>query len=187
MMKSLRCRPPILCVHHVTVTLPHSVRSAGWWPSSSASSPTLFVKARACTKLSELNALSKRLIPSTSMIFHVGTCGRNPSISASVSVGSPLRQATHFICVSWSIQPPLWVLVSFEGTRGTKGRASGTSLAGRRFATERRNRNALFTTSLYFLVGGVEREYVADKRRKKTTSLPDKHKQLEHRGPPKRP
>src|SRR5258708_1890294 len=107
MMKSLRCRPPILCVHHVTVTLPHSVRSAGWWPSSSASSPTLFVKARACTKLSKLNALSKRLIPSTSMIFHVGTCGRNPSISASVSVGSPLRQATHFICVSWSIQSPL--------------------------------------------------------------------------------
>ncbi len=29
MMKSLRCNPLILCVHHVTVTLPHSVRIAG--------------------------------------------------------------------------------------------------------------------------------------------------------------
>jgi hypothetical protein len=28
-MKSLRCRPPILWVHHVTVTLPHSVKRAG--------------------------------------------------------------------------------------------------------------------------------------------------------------
>src|SRR5260370_24239044 len=184
MMKSLRCRPPILCLHHVTVTLPHSVRSAGWWPSSSASSPTLFVKARACTKLSKLNTLSKRLIPSTSMIFHAGSCGRNSAISASVSVGSPLRQATHFICVSWSIQPPLWVLVSFEGTRGTKGRASGTSLAGRRFATERRNRNALFTTPLYILVGGVVTEYVADQIREQTTTLPVKHEQLEQRGRP---
>jgi len=29
MMKSLRCRPLILCVHQVTVTLPHSVSNAG--------------------------------------------------------------------------------------------------------------------------------------------------------------
>src|SRR5207247_11483084 len=29
MMKSLRCRPLILCVHQVTVVLPHSVSSAG--------------------------------------------------------------------------------------------------------------------------------------------------------------
>ena len=29
MTKSLRCRPLILCVHHVTVVLPHSVSSAG--------------------------------------------------------------------------------------------------------------------------------------------------------------
>ena len=28
-IKSLRCNPPILCVHHDTVTLPHSVSSAG--------------------------------------------------------------------------------------------------------------------------------------------------------------
>src|SRR4028119_1310881 len=29
MMKSFWCRPPILCVHQFTVTLPHSVSSAG--------------------------------------------------------------------------------------------------------------------------------------------------------------
>jgi MFS superfamily sulfate permease-like transporter len=29
MTKSLRCRPLILCVHHVTVVLPHSVSTAG--------------------------------------------------------------------------------------------------------------------------------------------------------------
>ena len=29
MMKSLRCRPPILWVHQLTVTLPHSVSSDG--------------------------------------------------------------------------------------------------------------------------------------------------------------
>ena len=29
MMKSLRCKPLILCVHQVTVTLPHSVRIVG--------------------------------------------------------------------------------------------------------------------------------------------------------------
>lgn len=29
MTKSLRCSPLILCVHHVTVVLPHSVSSAG--------------------------------------------------------------------------------------------------------------------------------------------------------------
>ncbi len=29
MIKSLRCSPPILCVHHVTVVLPHSVKRAG--------------------------------------------------------------------------------------------------------------------------------------------------------------
>ena len=28
-IKSLRCSPPILCVHHVTVVLPHSVKRAG--------------------------------------------------------------------------------------------------------------------------------------------------------------
>jgi len=28
-MKSLRCKPRILCVHQVTVTLPHSVNKAG--------------------------------------------------------------------------------------------------------------------------------------------------------------
>jgi hypothetical protein len=30
MIISFRCNPRILCVHHVTVTLPHSVRMAGW-------------------------------------------------------------------------------------------------------------------------------------------------------------
>ncbi len=34
---------------------------------------------------------------------------------------------------------------SLKGTRGNKGRASGASLAGRRFATERRNRKASVT------------------------------------------
>lgn len=29
MMKSLRCKPPILCIHQLTVTFPHSVRNAG--------------------------------------------------------------------------------------------------------------------------------------------------------------
>jgi hypothetical protein len=53
MMKSLRCRPRILCVHQLTVTLPHSVRMAGWWPSDSASSPTRIVKASASAKLSK--------------------------------------------------------------------------------------------------------------------------------------
>src|SRR3712207_6983618 len=64
MMKSFRCRPPILCVHQVTVTLPHSVNSAGWCPSSSACSPTLLVKASASAKLRNLNTRSKRLMPS---------------------------------------------------------------------------------------------------------------------------
>ncbi len=29
MMKSLRCSPPMACVHQVTVTLPHAVRMVG--------------------------------------------------------------------------------------------------------------------------------------------------------------
>src|SRR5688500_7719803 len=29
-MKSLRCSPPMECVHHCTVTRPHSVMMSGW-------------------------------------------------------------------------------------------------------------------------------------------------------------
>src|SRR3990167_2196482 len=50
MMKSLRCRPRISWLHQVTVTLPHSVSSAGWWPTSSAMAPTALLKARAWRK-----------------------------------------------------------------------------------------------------------------------------------------
>src|SRR5215203_3490205 len=96
-MKSFRCKPPILCVHQVTVTLPHSVNSAGWCPSFSACSPTLLVKASAWAKLRNLNTRSKRLVPSRSTTCHSGTCGRNFAISASVSVGSSPRQAVHLI------------------------------------------------------------------------------------------
>src|SRR2546429_217555 len=54
-------------------------------------------------KVSNLNTFSKRLTPSTSIMFQSGTCGRNSSISSAVTVGSPLRQAVHFDCVSWFI------------------------------------------------------------------------------------
>src|SRR5215204_4831385 len=97
MMKSFWCRPPILCVHQVTVTLPHSVKSAGWCPSSSACSPTLLVNASAWAKLPNVNTRSRRLMPSRCTTCHSGTCGRRPAISASVSVGSSPRQAVHFI------------------------------------------------------------------------------------------
>src|SRR5215211_28882 len=97
MMKSFRCRPPILCVHQVTVTLPHSFTSAGWCPSSSACSPTLLVNANAWAKLRNLNTRSKRLMPSRFTTCHSGTCRRSSAISASVSVGSSPRQAVHFI------------------------------------------------------------------------------------------
>src|SRR5260370_25472765 len=42
-------------------------------------------------------------MPSISTTRHCGTCGRNSAISASVTVGSPLRQATQTICSSCSI------------------------------------------------------------------------------------
>src|SRR5215211_8741995 len=96
-MKSFWCSPPILCVHQVTVTLPHSVNNAGWWPSSSACSPTLLVKASAWAKLRNLNTRSRRLMPSRCTTCHSGTCERSSAISASVSVGSSPRQAVHFI------------------------------------------------------------------------------------------
>src|SRR5215211_6942773 len=108
-MKSFRCRPPILCVHQVTVTLPHSVNSAGWCPSSSACSPTLLVNANAWAKLRNLNTRSKRLMPSRFTTCHSGTCRRSSAISASVSVGSSPRQAVHFISDSSLILSPfLW-------------------------------------------------------------------------------
>src|SRR5215203_481430 len=62
MMKSFRCRPPILCVHQLTVTLPHSVSSAGWCPSSSACSPTLLVKASAWAKREGGECLSAAIL-----------------------------------------------------------------------------------------------------------------------------
>src|SRR5918994_559683 len=96
-MKSFWCRPPILWVHQVTVTLPHSVNSAGWCPSSSACSPALLVKASAWAKLRNPNTRSRRLTPSRCTTCHSGTCGLSSAISASVSVGSSPRQAVHFI------------------------------------------------------------------------------------------
>src|SRR3712207_44004 len=100
MMKSFWCSPPILCVHHVTVTLPHSVNSAGWCPSSSARSPTSSVKASASAKLRNPYVRSRRFTPPRSTTCHSGTCRRSSAISSSVSVGSPPLQAVHFICVS---------------------------------------------------------------------------------------
>ena len=50
MMKSLVCSPPMMCVHHETVTLPHSVKIAGWWFSRSAISPTRLVNCKAWVK-----------------------------------------------------------------------------------------------------------------------------------------
>ena len=35
-IKSFLCKPEMACVHHVTVSLPHSSNKAGWWPSCSA-------------------------------------------------------------------------------------------------------------------------------------------------------
>src|SRR5918992_4728059 len=100
MMKSFWCRPPILCVHQVTVTFPHSVNSAGWCPSSSACSPTLLVKVSAWAKLRNLNTRSRRSMHSRWTTCHSGTCGSSSAISAWVSVGSPPRQAVHFISES---------------------------------------------------------------------------------------
>src|SRR5215210_3368528 len=62
MMKPFWCRPPILCVHQLTVTLPHSVSSAGWCPSSSACSPTLLVKASAWAKREGGECLSAAIL-----------------------------------------------------------------------------------------------------------------------------
>src|SRR3990172_3848933 len=103
MMKSLRCRPRILCVHHVTVTRPHSVSSAGWCPSDSASAPTSLVKARAAAKFLNAKARASRFSPSTSNKRQSGTCGCSSAASASVTVGESLRPASHFISVSLDI------------------------------------------------------------------------------------
>src|SRR5712692_4367794 len=135
MMKSLRCRPPILWVHHVTVTLPHSVSKAGWCPSDSASSPTLLVKASASRKLGNENTRSRRSMPSTLMMCHAGTCGLYSASSASVTVGSPLRQATHFIWLSCAIllysplvAAPLVGVHSQHLHQGKRGHPRGASL-----------------------------------------------------------
>ena len=47
MTKSLRCRPPMACVHQSTVTLPHSMTIRGWWSASLASAATSFAKSTA--------------------------------------------------------------------------------------------------------------------------------------------
>ncbi len=75
MMKSLRCNPRILCVHHATFTRPHSVTMRGWCPSSSAISPTLCENSNAPAKSENLNVRSSRLISSTSVSSQSGTTG----------------------------------------------------------------------------------------------------------------
>src|SRR5216683_1818396 len=65
-------------------------------------SATFSVKAIALAKSSNLKTLSNRLIPSFSTSDHRETLGLSSAISASVSVGSPPRQGTHFARTSSS-------------------------------------------------------------------------------------
>src|SRR6266576_3021566 len=103
MMKSLLCMFLILCVHHVTATLPHSVVKRGWCPSSSAAAPTSAVNEMASLKFLNLNDLSSFGIPSSVMICHSGTWGWSSFLSSNVTDGAPTRQATHFCSVNSSI------------------------------------------------------------------------------------
>src|SRR5262245_2264787 len=81
------------CVHQVTVTLPHSVSSAGWWPSRSASAPTRFVKASASTKFGNSNTRSSRATPSRCTTAQPGTSRASALSSAPVTCGESGRQA----------------------------------------------------------------------------------------------
>src|SRR5712692_6587479 len=94
MMKSFRWSPWILWVHQVTVTRPHSVRRAGWCPSSSARAPTRLVKASAAAKSGKWKSRSSRAIPSRSRSCQSGTSRLSSAISASVTRGESRRQAT---------------------------------------------------------------------------------------------
>src|SRR5881296_605301 len=94
MMKSFRWSPRILWVHQVTVTRPHSVRRAGWWPSSSARAPTRLVKASASAKVGTWNVRSSWAIPSRSTSCQSGTWRLRSATSASVTRGESRRQAT---------------------------------------------------------------------------------------------
>ena len=118
-----------MCVHHVTVTLPHSVRRAGWWPSASARAPISFVNASACAKSGNRSTRRRRSTSSSRTSSHSATCGRSSASSASVTVGPSRRHATQ--CIS--------------GTRSPSGRpfvgvptsvAPGISFASSRFALD---------------------------------------------------
>src|SRR5690606_4157872 len=106
MMKSLRCRPRISWLHQVTVTLPHSVSRAGWWPTSSAMAPTALVKARAWRKfLNRYTRSSSIWSPRTSM-FQSGISRISSASSSSDTFGASARQASHWawarlMGVSW--------------------------------------------------------------------------------------
>src|SRR5690606_2358362 len=96
MMKSLRCRPRISWLHQVTVTLPHSVSRAGWWPTSSAMAPTALVKARAWRKfLNRYTRSSSIWSPRTSM-FQSGISRISSASSSSDTFGASARQASHW-------------------------------------------------------------------------------------------
>jgi hypothetical protein len=55
--RSFSVMPPAEWVHHSTATRPHSTVRRGWWFSLSASSPTLWAKARASRKFLKAKAL----------------------------------------------------------------------------------------------------------------------------------
>src|SRR5690606_15176285 len=100
MMKSLMCSPPTACVHHSTSTRPHSLTIEGWWPTFSASSPTLLVKARAAWKSLNSYVRSTRRMPPREVSRQPGTCLCYSSTSASVAGCSPSPTGAIFMSFS---------------------------------------------------------------------------------------
>ena len=113
-IKSFLCKPEMACVHHVTVSLPHSNNKAGWWPSCSANSATLLLTAHACLKLRNVYSRCNCNTPSPTIGCQSGIWRNNSGYSASLTCGAPARQASHCIWFNSSlICFSMWILSCF--------------------------------------------------------------------------
>src|SRR5579872_6207566 len=102
-MKSLSVKPPILCVHTSTPSLPQATYRSGWCCCSSAIAPTASAARSASAKfLKRKVRFSNRTGPDaparSSIDQAVSSCSRSGAMCSRDSGGTPPRQGTQARC-----------------------------------------------------------------------------------------